>query len=112
MPFFYVCGLILAAASASYLVVAISGVIRFRAPRDPGPGSRPAVTVLKPICGLEPRLYECLRSFCRLDYAPLQIVFGVSDAADPAIAVVKRLMEEFPSAIFASSSIAPCMARI
>ncbi len=57
----------------------------------------PPVTILKPLCGAEPGLYEHLRSFCRQDYPEYQIVFGVCDLADPACAVVNRLMEEFPS---------------
>ncbi len=58
---------------------------------------RPPVTVLKPLCGAEPGLYEHLRSFCRQDYPEFQIVFGVRDPGDPACAVVKRLAAEFPS---------------
>jgi ceramide glucosyltransferase len=57
----------------------------------------PPVTVLKPLCGAEPATYECLRSFCEQDYPRFQIVFGVSDSDDPAIAVVRRLQREFPS---------------
>jgi len=55
------------------------------------------VTVLKPLCGAEPGLYENLRSFCLQKYGDYQIVFGIQDEADPALAVVSRLMREFPS---------------
>jgi ceramide glucosyltransferase len=90
-------GLILAAASAGYLLAAIAGIARFRrssALSEPPPL---AVTILKPICGAEPRLYECLRSFCLVDHVPLQIIFGVGDHEDPAIPVVRRLIAEFPA---------------
>lgn len=93
---FYGAGLILAVASASYLLLAIARVGAFRPSRQVSP-YRGGVTVLKPVCGAEPRLYECLRSFCLLDHAPLQIVFGVGDYADPAIPVIKRLIGEFPA---------------
>src|SRR5579862_2835845 len=97
LPFFYVLGCLVAAASGSYLLLAIWRVSRFRvAPPHPLRWT-PGVTILKPICGAEPRLYECLRSFCTLHYAPLQIIFGVGDPADPAIAVVERLIKEFPA---------------
>jgi ceramide glucosyltransferase len=59
--------------------------------------STPAVTLFKPLCGAEPGLYQDLRSFCLQDYPQVQIVFGVREAADPALSVVKRLAEEFPS---------------
>jgi ceramide glucosyltransferase len=52
---------------------------------------------MKPLHGAEPALQENLASFCVQDYSgPVQIIFGVQDAADPAIAVVRQLMERFP----------------
>ena len=57
----------------------------------------PAVTILKPLHGLEPNLYANLAGFCAQDYpSPVQIVFGVDDPADPAIAVVRKLIADFP----------------
>ena len=61
------------------------------------PNPRPPVTVLKPLCGAEPDLYVQLRSFCQQDYPDFQIIFGVRDPADVALAVVERLVAEFPS---------------
>lgn len=58
---------------------------------------RPSVTLLKPLCGIEPNLYENLETFCRQSYAgSVQVLFGVQSAADPAIAVVRRLAEAYP----------------
>jgi ceramide glucosyltransferase len=60
-------------------------------------GVLPPVTVLKPLKGEGVDLHTNLVSFCRQDYpAPVQIVFGVTDAADPAIAIVQRIRREFP----------------
>jgi ceramide glucosyltransferase len=56
----------------------------------------PPVTVLKPLYGAEPLLYEALRSFCRQDYPAYQIVFGVRDPQDPALLAVRRLQAELP----------------
>ena len=90
----------LALAGIAYLLIALAVVRRFRpggvADRDGR--FTPPVTILKPLCGDEPHLYECLRSFCRQDYPAYQIVFGIRDANDPVRRQVERLMEEFPQA--------------
>lgn len=57
----------------------------------------PSVTLLKPLYGAEPQLYASLESFCRQDYAgDVQLVFGVHDIADPAVAVVQELQRAYP----------------
>ena len=59
--------------------------------------SDPAVTILKPLHGAEPNLVVNLAGFCVQDYpGPVQTVFGVADAADPAVDVVRRLIARFP----------------
>jgi ceramide glucosyltransferase len=86
------------AAAAGYAVLSLLAVLRWRFHQPATPaGPQAPVTVLKPLCGAEPGLYEHLRSFCRQDYAQYQIVFGVHDPADPALAQVQRLVSEFPS---------------
>lgn len=59
-------------------------------------GDTPPVTLLKPLCGAELETYECLRSFCDQAYPEFQVVFGVCDSNDPAVAIVERLKVEFP----------------
>lgn len=59
-------------------------------------GDPPPVTVLKPLYGSEPLLEEALESFCTQDYPQMQLLFGVRDADDPAIAIVRRLQERHP----------------
>jgi ceramide glucosyltransferase len=54
------------------------------------------VSVLKPLCGAEPRLYENLRTFCDQRHGNFQLVLGVSSPDDPAIAVVRRLQAAYP----------------
>jgi ceramide glucosyltransferase len=84
-------------AAAIYALSACFAV-RTRLPSAAGvaAGDAPQVTILKPLCGAEHELYECLRSFCDQSYPSFQIVFGVSDGKDPAIGVVQRLQREFP----------------
>ncbi len=85
-----------------YLLGAILLIDRFvrqpsSTPGAPGPG----VTILKPLHGAERGLLENLTSFCTQNYAgPVQIVFGVQDPGDPAIAVVDRLRTKHPAARF------------
>jgi ceramide glucosyltransferase len=60
--------------------------------RRAGGGPAPDVTIIKPLNGADPDLRDRLQTFCRQDYAgKIQIVFGVHDDADPAIAVVGEL---------------------
>ncbi|WP_295996504.1 bacteriohopanetetrol glucosamine biosynthesis glycosyltransferase HpnI [Rugamonas sp.] len=64
---------------------------------SPSPALSPrAVTVLKPLSGAEPRLYDNLATLCRQDHPDYQIVFGVREADDAAVAVVQRLQADFP----------------
>src|ERR1700736_4765558 len=57
----------------------------------------PPISILKPLKGIDPQIYECLRSHCLQDYPAHEIVFGVSDPADAAIASVQELQLEFPT---------------
>ncbi|WP_043203086.1 bacteriohopanetetrol glucosamine biosynthesis glycosyltransferase HpnI [Paraburkholderia acidipaludis] len=54
------------------------------------------VSVLKPLCGAEPRLYENLATFCEQRHPCFELLFGVSSPTDPAIAVVERLQAAYP----------------
>src|ERR1700722_3494947 len=84
--------------AAGYAVLTVAAALIWQLRRTPKTSlPLPPVTIVKPLCGAEPGLYEHLRSFCQQDYPAFQIVFGVSDLADPAYAVVQRLMLEFPS---------------
>ena len=56
----------------------------------------PPVTVMKPLKGPGIDLYDNLASFCRVDYPDYEIVFGVEDLLDPAVAVVEQIKRDFP----------------
>ena len=89
---------VLAGLSFAYAGICLFALLRFRL-RLRAKRSwefRPPMTVLKPVCGLENNLEENLRSFCRQDYEKFQVIFGVHDNADPAIPVIRGLIDEFP----------------
>jgi len=56
----------------------------------------PAVSMLKPLKGVDPEIWESFCSHCEQDYPEFQLIFGVSDPADPAIEVVRRLQVKYP----------------
>jgi ceramide glucosyltransferase len=59
--------------------------------------SQPPVSILKPLKGVDPAIYESFRSHCAQAYPAYEIIFGVSEADDPAVAVVEQLRREFPA---------------
>lgn len=56
----------------------------------------PRVTLLKPLCGMEPQLERSLESFFAQQYPDFEIIFGTRDATDPALRVVRRLQAQYP----------------
>jgi ceramide glucosyltransferase len=84
-------------ASLAYAAFSIASIRRFRRQlRRHAGGCRPAITVLKPVHGMDSQLYDNLRSFCEQDYPEYQVVFAAADQNDPAVAVVRRLIGELP----------------
>ncbi len=89
-------------SSTTYLVLALIAALRFRfAPPEASPsGDRdapwPAVSLLKPLRGMEPHLEENLESFFRQDYPAFELIFGARDAGDPALGVVGALRQKYP----------------
>ena len=87
----------LAAAGCLHALAAASRVRRFRGEVEAPVAAHPGVTILKPLSGGEPGLYENLASFCEQDYAgPAQVIFGAHDPHDPAVAIVERLITDHP----------------
>ena len=91
-----IAGLFLGLAALAYLVLALRATWRFRERAERPDGWQPGVSILKPVHGTSPHLYECLKSFCDQDWPTYEVIFGAHTAADPAIAVVERLIKEFP----------------
>ena len=82
--------------AALYWLGALICVDLFGRRRSTAPRSSTPVSVLKPLRGDDGQLYENLRSFCEQDYPRFEVIFGVEGLDDPAVAVVDRLIREFP----------------
>jgi ceramide glucosyltransferase len=86
--------------STGYLVLLLVASTRFHLRRRRivarSPEQMPSATMMKPLCGLEPRLEENLASFFVQDYPDFEILFGTRDSSDPALEVVRRLCARYP----------------
>ena len=88
-------------SSTGFLLLVMVAARRFRA-RTPSAAAAaaalsdpdfPPVSVLKPVCGLEPMLAENLESFFQQDYPAFELIFGARSPDDPAIAVINELRD-------------------
>ncbi|HEX6441296.1 MAG TPA: bacteriohopanetetrol glucosamine biosynthesis glycosyltransferase HpnI [Stellaceae bacterium] len=80
----------------AYLVATTVASFRFGRQRAGSVAVRPPVTILKPLHGAEPGLYENLSSFLDQDYPELQLVLGVRDRDDSALPIARALIEASP----------------
>lgn len=88
---------LLTLAGFGYATVALLSARSFLRRRRPVPGFAPAVSILKPLRGVDPAMYDAFSSHCRQQYpGEYEILFGVSTLDDPAAALVHRLQAEFP----------------
>lgn len=85
-----------ALAAAAYYLLAVVAAVLWRTGAAAF-GFQPALSILKPVHGRDPRFWEAIRSHAEQDYPAFEILFGVTDARDPAIVDIERLRREFPS---------------
>ena len=84
-------------SSCGYCFLCWLGAWKFlRRPVNINNGFTPAISILKPLKGVDPEIYASLRSHCVQEYPGYEIIFGVSDSADPAALCVEQLQKEFP----------------
>ena len=91
---------LIAAIPFIYYLIAIYSTWRFfrvSSKQNPAASSfTPPVSILKPVRGLDPDVYDNFASFCRQDYPEYEIVFCVGDGTDPVLPVIEKVMRYFP----------------
>ncbi|HEY1525509.1 MAG TPA: bacteriohopanetetrol glucosamine biosynthesis glycosyltransferase HpnI [Candidatus Angelobacter sp.] len=90
---------VLLTGSVVYCVLIVLATRRFLSASLPMPGTKPAVSILKPLCGHDEGLEENLRSFFVQDYPEYEVLFGVHGLDDPAVPVAEKIMAEFSGRI-------------
>lgn len=88
--------LLLAWASCLYHLGVAVAALQFRRKRESPSDFAPAVSILKPLQGIEQNFYASLSSYFRQEYPNFEIVFGVSDSKDPALWTLRQLQRDFP----------------
>ena len=86
-------------ASLGFYTISGCGIVSLlnaRRKKSAAPNPFPPVSILKPLKGLDPAMWESFCSHCEQDYPEYQLIFGVSDSTDPAIALVQRLQQQYP----------------
>jgi ceramide glucosyltransferase len=93
-----IAGCLLGMAGAAYFALSTWAGLRFRREirSSANPGYAPPVSILKSLKGIDPHMYTAFASHCALDYPEYEVLFGVHDLAEPALALVEKLKEEFP----------------
>ena len=85
--------------STAFLVLVIAGARRFGRMRRrllSAAAYTPAVSLLKPVHGLEPNLEENLESFFRQDFPKFELIFCARQASDPGLQMAERLSFKYP----------------
>ncbi|GEP09940.1 ceramide glucosyltransferase [Methylobacterium gnaphalii] len=97
--------------SATWIALSVCGVLTLihlasialaasRLGRSRGSSTFPAgaaISLVRPVCGLETFSEETLARGFALDYASYEIIFCVADGNDPVLPLVRRLMAAYPA---------------
>jgi ceramide glucosyltransferase len=94
---FWVCALFALLTALIHLASTLLVVYRVRWKDEPAPAPvAPPVSVLRPVCGLDPYDVITLRSGFELSYPSYELILCCADPGDPVIPVIRRLIAEYP----------------
>lgn len=97
-------------AAICYQLLALAACVRQIVRRDRPAESLPFGSILKPVRGADAAFYSAIRSHAEQDYPEFEILFGVSDPLDPAIAEIERLRDSYPGVairVIGSTTVTP-----
>lgn len=101
---------LIVAASLSILLLVVNFILTKyflrKTPADSVTPDQPPVSILKPLKGVDDGLEDNLRSFCNLNYPQYEIVFCIEHERDPAVPVVRKIIQEYPDQLI--KLITPC----
>jgi ceramide glucosyltransferase len=86
-----------------FYAISLMGLVSFlKDPRGararvPPESQSPPVSILKPLKGVDPEIWENFRSHAEQRYPEFELIFGVSDPADPACETVRKLQAKYPA---------------
>ena len=85
-------------SSLCFYILSGCGILSFLKQTQKKPsGSQPPVSILKPLKGTDPEMWESFCSHAEQNYPGFEIIFGVTDPNDPAAEVVRRLQMTYPN---------------
>ena len=97
-PALFTAGILLAVLCGSmvYSLLQVVAALRYLAVRPPALLADEAISILKPLAGLDLDLESNLLTFFEQDYPDFEILFAVRTENDGAVEVVTRLQRKYP----------------
>ncbi|MFP4008196.1 MAG: glycosyltransferase [Spirulinaceae cyanobacterium] len=83
-----------------YLACIVATQQFFSQSDPPTPDYTPPVSILVPVCGLDPGAEANWTSLCQQDYPQYEVLFGVRDTDDPAIKLLQQITAQYPHTRF------------
>jgi ceramide glucosyltransferase len=77
-------------------VALAAGRCRSSIPDRAPPPQLPPITIVQPLCGVEPYSRETLASIFAVEYPEYEIIFCIADAADPIAPLVRGFIADHP----------------
>lgn len=81
----------------AYSLISLACARRYFAAPQPQSSVQPAVSILKPVKGMDEESYQNFASFCSQEYrGEIQLLFVVASPDDPVVTVIRQVMADFP----------------